>query len=53
MIKLSYALTQATPRGDNMHVCETLCGRLIRSVLRVSEKNSSRNCLINTKGMSR
>ena len=42
MIKLSYALTQATPRGDNMHVCETLCGRLLPSVLRVSEKNSSR-----------
>src|SRR5215213_7025005 len=33
LIKLSYAPLQVSPRGDTMHVCESLCGRLIHAAL--------------------
>src|SRR5215204_1528966 len=42
LIKLSYALIQECLLRPNMQHHESLCGRLLPSALRVSEKNSSR-----------
>src|SRR5215218_6917680 len=42
LIKLPYALIQRGVSGPDIHQGETLCGRLLPSALRVSEKNSSR-----------
>jgi hypothetical protein len=42
MIKLPYAPVQYLNIDPDIHQGERLCGRLLPSVLRVSEKNSSR-----------
>src|SRR5215208_2649937 len=42
LIKLSYALIHEGLLRPNMQHHESLCGRLLPSALRVSEKNSSR-----------
>src|SRR5919112_6876495 len=48
LIKLPYALLRYHLSGPNIHQGEKLCARLLPSVLRVSEKNSSRDCLKNS-----
>ncbi len=42
LIKLLYALLRYLKTKPVIHLGERLCGRLLPSVLRVSEKNSSR-----------
>jgi len=42
LIKLLYTLLRHFQIDPHIHATESLCGRLLPSVLRVSEKNSSR-----------
>jgi hypothetical protein len=46
LIKLLSAPLWYLKSKPDIHLPEYICGRLLPSVLRVFEKNSSRNCLI-------